>query len=159
MGDAHKLVLERWLKASPENVCRCWTEPELAKQWFAPKPVETTVFEMDVLPGGGFRTVMVIPEHGEMAGDPGCILIAERARRLVWTNCLGPDFAPNLIGNGPIDFGFTADIRLTPEAGGCRYVATVTHADEVGMKKHDEMGFHDGWGAATDQLEALAGGL
>ncbi|HQU66899.1 MAG TPA: SRPBCC domain-containing protein [Albidovulum sp.] len=159
MGHDRKLILDRLLQASPENVWRCWTEPELAKQWFAPKPVETTVFEMDVRPGGGFRTVMVIPDHGEMAGDPGCVLLAERAKRLVWTNCLGPDFVPNKLGNGPIDFGFTVDIRLTPEAGGCRYVATVTHADDAGMKKHEAMGFQDGWGAATAQLEALAGGM
>lgn len=159
MAHDRKLILDRLLKASPENVWRCWTEPDLARQWFAPKPVETTVFEMDVWPGGGFRTVMVIPDHGEMAGDPGCVLVAERAKRLVWTNCLGPEFVPNKLGDGEFDFGFTADIRLTPEAGGCRYVATVTHADDAGKKKHEEMGFHDGWGAATAQLEALAGGL
>lgn len=159
MAPDRKLILDRLLQASPENVWRCWTEPDLARQWFAPKPVETTVFEMDVRPGGGFRTVMVIPDHGEMAGDPGCILVAERARRLVWTNCLGPEFAPNKLGDGEFDFGFTVDIRLTPEAGGCRYVATVTHADDAGMKKHEGMGFHDGWGTATTQLEALARGL
>ena len=159
MAHDRKLILDRLLKASPENVWRCWTEPELARQWFAPKPVETTVFEMDVRPGGGFRTVMVIPEHGEMAGDAGCVLVAEPARRLVWTNCLGPDFVPNKLGDGEFDFGFTCDIRLTPETGGCRYVATVTHADDAGKKKHEDMGFHDGWGTATDQLEALAGGL
>jgi len=159
MANDHVLVLERLLKARPENVWRCWAEPELAKQWFAPKPVETTVYEIDLRPGGAFRTVMVIPDHGEMAGDPGCVLVAEPARRLVWTNALGPEFVPNVIGSGPVDFAFSADIRMTPEAGGCRYVATVRHATAEAMKKHEEMGFHDGWGAATAQLEALARGL
>jgi hypothetical protein len=26
------------------------------------------------------------------------------------------------------------------------------HADEAGMKKHEAMGFHDGWGKALEQL-------
>jgi uncharacterized protein YndB with AHSA1/START domain len=159
MGTGHRLVLDRLLQASPANVWRCWTEPALARQWFAPKPVETTVFEIEVRPGGRFRTVMVIPDHGEMAGDPGCVLVADPGRRLVWTNCLGPEFVPNLIGGGPLDFGFTVDIRLAPEASGCRYVATVSHAGADAMRKHEDMGFHDGWGAATDQLEALASSL
>ena len=29
------------------------------------------------------------------------------------------------------------------------------HADAEGSKRHDEMGFHEGWGAALDQLVAL----
>jgi uncharacterized protein YndB with AHSA1/START domain len=30
------------------------------------------------------------------------------------------------------------------------------HADAAGRKQHEEMGFHDGWGAALDQLVAMA---
>jgi uncharacterized protein YndB with AHSA1/START domain len=40
-------------------------------------------------------------------------------------------------------------------AGGTKYTATVLHSDEEGMQKHKAMGFHDGWGAALDQLVAL----
>jgi hypothetical protein len=29
------------------------------------------------------------------------------------------------------------------------------HADKAGVEQHIEMGFHEGWGAATDQLVAL----
>ncbi|WP_102107469.1 SRPBCC family protein [Oceaniglobus roseus] len=150
------LTFTRHIKASPATVWRCWTEPDLLRQWFAPKPVETTEAEIDPRPGGIFRTVMVVPEHGTMAGDPGCILVAEPATRLVWTNCLGPDFVPNVIGTGPMDFGFSAEILMEPENGGCRYTATVRHATKEHTEAHAAMGFHDGWGTATTQLETLA---
>jgi hypothetical protein len=33
--------------------------------------------------------------------------------------------------------------------------ATVRHADASGAKAHADMGFHNGWGAALDQLVTL----
>lgn len=148
------LVLDRLLKASPEKVWRCWTEPDLVKQWFAPRPVQTTEVEIDPRSGGIFRTVMVVPDHGEMAGDAGCILIAEPARRLVWTNCVGPEFVPNVIDASA--FGMSVDISFTAEDGGCRYRAKVFHATPADTEKHAAMGFHEGWGTAARQLEELA---
>ena len=108
MTKDHSLHFTRQINARPQAVWRCWTEPALLKQWFAPAPVVTTEAEIDPQPGGGFRTVMEVPDHGTMAGDPGCVLLAEPAARLVWTNALGPGFVPNLIGTGPMDFAFTA---------------------------------------------------
>ena len=32
------LVITRDITAPREKLYRCWTEPELIKQWFAPKP-------------------------------------------------------------------------------------------------------------------------
>jgi uncharacterized protein YndB with AHSA1/START domain len=39
---------------------------------------------------------------------------------------------------------------------GTKYTAVAIHKDEEGRKKHEEMGFHDGWGTVLDQLVALA---
>ncbi len=153
------LSFTRSLNASPHAVWRCLTEPELIKQWFAPEPVQTTEVEMEPAPGGIFRTVMVVPDHGEMRGDAGCVLIADPDTRLVWTNLLGPEFTVNKIGNGPMDFGFTADIRLTKTAQGCDYTATARHGTPESAKVHEDMGFYSGWGTAADQLGALAATL
>ena len=40
--------------------------------------------------------------------------------------------------------------------GKTRYVARVLHWNAEDREQHEKMGFHEGWGAATSQLEALA---
>lgn len=153
------LSFTRSMAASPNAVWRCLTEPDLIKQWFAPAPVQTTEVEMNPTAGGIFRTVMVVPEHGEMRGDAGCVLVALPDAHLVWTNLLGPDFTVNELGDGPMDFGFTADIRLTKTDTGCDYTVTVRHGTPQATKAHEGMGFYSGWGSAADQLGALAATL
>lgn len=152
------LSFTRTLKARPASIWRCWTEPALLCQWFTPKPVETVHAEIDATPGGTFRTVMRIPDHGEV-DSTGCILLAEPCRRLVFTNCLKTDFQPVILGTGPNDFGFTADLRIAPDPAGATYTVFARHADLDGAAKHEAMGFYDGWGTATTQLEALAATL
>ena len=42
MSDAmHELTLTRLIAAPRAAVWRCWTEPELIKQWFTPRPWTT----------------------------------------------------------------------------------------------------------------------
>ncbi len=152
------LTLSQEISAAPTAVWRCLTEPELLKQWFAPSPVTITVAEIDPTPGGGFRTVMEVPDMGEMDGGWGCVLLAEPARRLVWTSALGPAFQPNPApGHG--QFVFTADITLTATETGCRYTAKALHASDADRAAHEAMGFHDGWGTAANQLAELAATL
>jgi uncharacterized protein YndB with AHSA1/START domain len=47
-------------------------------------------------------------------------------------------------------------LTLEPRGAGTRYVATAMHRDEAGRKRHEEMGFAEGWGKALDQLVAHA---
>jgi uncharacterized protein YndB with AHSA1/START domain len=67
------LVLERTLDVPPERVWAAWTQPELLKQWFTPAPWQTVDAEVELRPGGAFRTVMRSPE-GEEFDNTGCIL-------------------------------------------------------------------------------------
>jgi uncharacterized protein YndB with AHSA1/START domain len=144
------LVLDREVDVPPELVWRAWTTPELLVQWFAPKPYETALCEIDLRPGGAFRTVMRSPEGDEMDGT-GCYLEVVPGERLVWTAALAPGFRPQAS-----DLPFTAIVELEPTAsGGTRYRAIAMHQDPEGRQVHDEMGFVDGWGAALDQLVAL----
>jgi uncharacterized protein YndB with AHSA1/START domain len=38
--------------------------------------------------------------------------------------------------------------------GGTNYTAIALHRDKDGRKKHEAMGFHEGWGQVFDQLIA-----
>jgi uncharacterized protein YndB with AHSA1/START domain len=54
----HEMTLTRLLDAPADKLFRCWTTPDLIKQWFAPKPYTTPVAEVDPRPGGARKVVM-----------------------------------------------------------------------------------------------------
>jgi uncharacterized protein YndB with AHSA1/START domain len=148
------LVLERVVDVPPELVWKAWTAPEHLKKWFTPAPWKTIDCEIDLRPGGKFHTVMESPE-GQQFPNTGCYLEVVPNRKLVWTGALLPGFRPaNLTADVP--FVFTAVIEMEPHGTGTKYTATVLHSNEDGRVKHEAMGFHNGWGAALDQLVALA---
>ena len=137
---------------------RAWTEPELLKPWFCPLPWKTIACEIDLRPGGMFRTTMQSPEGMEFP-NAGCYLEVVPNEKLVWTNALLPGYRPSqpaaTCGAEEAAFMFTAMIQLADAGEGTRYSATVIHADEVGCSKHAAMGFEAGWGTALDQLVAM----
>jgi uncharacterized protein YndB with AHSA1/START domain len=145
------LVLERVVDVPEELVWEAWTKPEHLKKWFSPAPWRTTECEIDLRPGGIFRTVMRGPA-GEESDSVGCYLEIVPNKRLVWTDALLPGWRPAESAR----FSFTAIIALEALGQKTRYIATAMHRDEAGRKEHEEMGFHEGWGAALDQLVAHA---
>ncbi|MGC4067292.1 MAG: SRPBCC family protein [Polyangiaceae bacterium] len=144
------LVFERTVDVAPELVWKAWTEPEHLKPWFTPRPWTTTECEIDLRPGGLFRTVMRSPE-GELHPNVGCYLEIVPFRKLVWTDSLEANFRPTK-SEAHLGFRFTATILLEPSGSGTKYSAIVMHGDEAGRNKHDAMGFTDGWGKALEQL-------
>jgi uncharacterized protein YndB with AHSA1/START domain len=146
------LVLERVVDVPPKLVWAAWTTPEYLKKWFTPAPWQTVDCEIDLRPGGIFRTVMRSPEGQELS-HAGCYLEVVENEKLVWTGALGPGYRPQKAGFAPL---FTAVILLEPHGAGTKYTAIAIHGEEEGAKKHAEMGFRDGWGKALDQFAALA---
>src|SRR6266850_1118177 len=67
------LVLERIIDVPQELVWAAWTTPEHLKHWFTPVPWKTVDCEIDLRPGGIFRTVMRSPE-GQEFPNLGCYL-------------------------------------------------------------------------------------
>lgn len=56
------LSFERSVDIPKELLWRGWTQPHLIMQWFTPLPWQTVECEIDLRPGGIFRTVMRSPE-------------------------------------------------------------------------------------------------
>jgi uncharacterized protein YndB with AHSA1/START domain len=84
----------------------------------------------------------------------GCYLEVIENEKLVWTVALAPGFRPSKVASEVP--AFTAVITMEPHGKGTKYSALAMHGDEADAKKHAEMGFHDGWGKALDQLVAHA---
>jgi uncharacterized protein YndB with AHSA1/START domain len=148
------LVLERVIDVPRELVWAAWTRPEHVKHWLTPRPWTVSDCEIDLRPGGIFRFVNRSPE-GKDFPITTCYLEVIEQERLIWTNALLPGYrpAPGAALDIPL---FTAIITMEPRGKGTRYVATAIHRNEAECKKHGEMGFHDGWGKALDQLVAYA---
>lgn len=155
------LRLERVVPVAREKVWKAWTVPAHLKRWFTPAPWKTVEAELDLRPGGLFRTVMESPE-GQRFPSVGCYLEVVAPERLVWTNALLPGFRPAPpVALDPAtkdchDLTFTCILTLEAVGAGTRYVARALHRDEAGAQAHARMGFQEGWGAALDQLVALA---
>lgn len=147
-----ELVLTRLIDAPRENLYRCWTEPALLKQWFAPKPYQTPVVEVSVWPGGSNLIVMRGPDGTDMP-NRGVYLEVVPNERLVFTDAFTEAWQPSA---KPF-----MTVVLTFEKQGAKtlYTARVRHWTVEDRDAHEKMGFHAGWGICTDQLAALAATL
>lgn len=146
------LVLERVVDVPRELVWKAWTNPEHLKKWFTPAPWTTIDCEIDLRPGGIFRTVMQSPE-GQEFPNVGCYLEVIENEKLVFTGALLPGYRPARQPEG--EFLMSAILLLEPHGEGTKYTAIALHNSNEDMKKHESMGFYQGWGAALDQLVAL----
>ena len=149
----HVLAIDRILDAPVKNIWRCWTEPKLLEQWFCPKPWRATDITIDLRPGGEMTSVFRGPD-GESFPNAGVYLEVDPMRRLVSTDAFRAGWVPS-------ERAFMTTEVLLEDAGGGRthFIWRALHWTEETLKEHEAMGFEAGWGAATDQLEALARSL
>lgn len=147
--ELHELTLTRLIPAPRSIVWRCWTEPELIKQWFTPRPWTTPVVETDVRTGGATSMIFRGP-NGEEFPNRGVYLEVVPEERLVFTDAYVTAWVPS---GKPY---MTAIVEFADEAGGTRYSARVRHWSEADRKSHEDRGFHQGWGKAAEQLEELS---
>ncbi|WP_174875475.1 SRPBCC family protein [Vogesella oryzae] len=147
-SDPRELQLTRLLPATPEQVYRAWTDPVLLCQWFAPLPYTTPHAELDVRPGGSNLVVMRDPDGNDYP-NAGVYLEVIPGRKLVITDAYSSAWQP---AAKPF---MTLILTFEAEAGGTRYTALVRHWSVADREAHEAMGFHAGWGQATDQLAAV----
>ena len=149
-ADADDLALKlvRRIKAAPDRVFKAWTEPALIKLWFTPRPWTTPVVETDVRPGGSSRILMRGPD-GEEHWNHGVYLEVIAGRKLVFTDAFVSAWVPS---EKPF---MTGILTFEPDGDGTLYTAIVRHWTREDRETHEKMGFHAGWGKATDQLEGI----
>ena len=144
-----ELVLTRLIDAPREKLFRCWTDPELIPKWFTPPPWTTKRAEVDLRVGGSNLVVMCDPDGNEYP-NRGIYLEVVKNEKLVFTDAFTAAWEPS---QKPF---FTVILTFEDENGKTRYTARARHWSVADKVAHEKMGFHDGWGIATDQLVALA---
>jgi uncharacterized protein YndB with AHSA1/START domain len=117
------LVLERTLDVPRELVWTAWTTPKHIREWFVPKPWTITDCEIDLRPGGVFRSVMRSPE-GQEFPNIGCYLEIVPNERLIWTDALLPGYRP---AENPF---FTAILSLESQGSG-----TLLYGDRAASRR------------------------
>jgi len=143
--EGRDLILTRVIDAPPEKVFRAWTEPDLLRQWFAPKPWTTPNVEIDVRAGGSSLFVMRNPDGNEFP-NRGVYLEVVKNQRLVFTDAFTKAWEPS-----PKPF-MTVILTFEDLGGKTRYTARVRHWTEADRDAHEKMGFHAGWAMCTEQL-------
>jgi uncharacterized protein YndB with AHSA1/START domain len=147
-----ELVLTRLIDVTRDKVYRAWTEPELIKQWFAPKPYTTPVAETDVRPGGSNFIVMRAPDGTELP-NRGVYLEVVPNQRLVITDAYTKAWEPSV---KPF---MTLILTFEDVGGKTRYTARARHWSVEDRETHEKMGFHVGWNQCADQLTELVAKL
>ena len=148
-AESRELILTRVINAPPAKVFQAWTDPALITQWFTPPPWKTVHVETDVRPGGSSYLVMKGPEGQEMP-NRGVYLEVIRNEKLVFTDAYTKAWEPSA---KPF---FTGVLTFEDQGGKTLYTARALHWSQEDCDTHDKMGFHQGWGIATDQMAALA---
>ena len=144
--DACDLTITRLLPAPPEAVFAAWTEAEQVKRWFGPYGMTIPDCGIDLRPGGTHRTLM-----RDAAGRdyPNRLAVeAVEPGRMLRLSVPDGDDAPPFPGA-------VGELRFLPDPIGTRFVAHWRHPTPEMARKHQEMGFHIGWGETLDKLAAV----
>ena len=146
------LTVSRIIRAPRATVWNAWADPVNFERWWVPAPTLCRVREMDLRAGGSFRTE--ISEDGLEYGPhiTGCFLAVDEFERIVYTDAL-------VAGWRPAEASFvTAVITMADHPDGTEYTATAMHRSRADRDRHEELGFHDGWGTVIRQLAELVEG-
>ena len=144
------LAIERTIDAPRSAIWRCWTEPDLLKRWFCPKPWAVDEIDFDVRPGGRMNLAMVGPDR-ERVESVGCWLEVVPETSAVFTDFFSEGYVPK-------PDGFMVGAFALADAGGgaTRLRWEARHKSAEDAKAHLQMGFESGWTASSAQLAELA---
>ncbi|WP_053353590.1 SRPBCC domain-containing protein [Leucobacter musarum] len=148
------LEVSRIIRAPRAVVWRAWSDPERLAQWWIPGPITTRIDRLELVPGGGF--VIRMSEDGTtfVPHMSAVFLAAETARRIVFTNAIDAEWRPV----APAPIALTAEFTFTDHPEGTEYRAIARHVTAQDRQTHADLGFTEGWTAATEGLASIAEG-
>ncbi len=140
------LKISRINKAPRSAVWAAWTDPASLERWLVPAPAKCRVVEMDLRPGGSFVTHYSEDGAHFTPHIAACFLAVDTLERIVFTDTLHGGWRP---AEQPF---MTAIVTLKEHPAGTDYEAYAMHRNQADRTRHEEMGFHEGWGTVAGQL-------
>lgn len=135
-----ELVITRVFDAPRSLVFKAWTEPERVMCWLGPKGFTALEFEMDLRPGGAWRSRMRSPEGTEYANG-GIVREIVEPERLVFTFAWDDE-------DGKPGREMLVAITFAEREGGTE----MTFTQAVFESAEDRDGHREGWGESFDRL-------
>ncbi|HWH25984.1 MAG TPA: SRPBCC family protein [Pseudolysinimonas sp.] len=143
------LRVTRVIRAPRTRVWEAWSTPSSFEKWWVPAPEVCRVGDMDLRPGGAFRTEISIDGAPFAPHMTGCFLVVDELEKIMFTDALVGGWRPS-------EQSFvTVRITMADHPEGTLYTATALHRSPDDRARHEELGFHDGWGTVTRQLAKL----
>jgi uncharacterized protein YndB with AHSA1/START domain len=150
VADPFELTIAREYAAKRKNVFRAWVEKDLLVRWWGPNGFTTPVCEMDLRPGGVFRTVVRGPNGGEYATE-GVYREISPPTRLVFSVLFG--------GEGEPKHEAFCEVTLTESKGRTRLTIRWRHQTMADREAHEKMDFEKGWTETLERLEKVVADL
>ena len=141
------LTISRVIAAPRQTVWDAWADPRNLEQWWLPAPAECRVLDLDLRSGGAFRTEMRLEGEQFQKHLDASFLAVEEGRALAFTTALDGDWRP--AGEG---LQLSAVITFADHPDGTEYESLVMHGSAAERRRHEELGFEEGWGTAIRQL-------
>lgn len=143
-----ELIMERSFEAPRERVFSMFTEAEHIARWWGPTGWDTTVYKMEVEPGGVWHYCMRSPD-GQEAWGKAVYREIEPPNRLVYVDAFS-DEQENEVEGLPTML-ITTDFFA--EGTGCKVVSATKFNSEEELKSVIEMGAVEGMTQTYDRLE------
>ena len=134
-GKKPELIMSRTFDAPRRMVFEAWTKAEHVAKWFTPRPLTTSLCDVDFRPGGVFRVSMRMPDGTEHLFD-GSFTEIDAPERLVFIGALGD-------GNE-----IHTTVTFADEGDKTKLTVHQTYAFESSATR----GAKQGWTATLDQL-------
>lgn len=147
--ECRELTVERNVAMPVRLAWEGWTEPKHITKWWGPKGWATTVYEMDVRPGGVWRYSLKADDNsGEAAHCRATYVEVEAPDRLVYVDTFA-DTDWNIVS----DSEMYTTVLFEEKNGGTQITIVTRFATSEQLDNAEAMGMIEGFTDAYDRLE------